>query len=153
MMLFIGLGNELRGDDAIGIHVIKSLMKTHPLLGRYLIEQGDLSRLLNHWNNEDVVLVDAISSDKLEPGSLCITESTSEIIDLRDTLFSTHGVNLGHLLQLGKQLGKMPRSMYFVGVVGKDWNMGDEMSLTVREALAEAKKRIVIHAHLFYVSH
>ncbi len=153
MMLFIGLGNELRGDDAVGVRVIKNLMESDPLLGRYLIEQGDLSRLLEEWMNRDVILIDAVYNDKLAPGSLCITEEMDEIIDLRDKLFSSHGVNLGHLLQLGKQLGKLPKSMYFVGVVGKNWNMGDDMSWDVKEGIKEAMRRMVMHAHLFYVSH
>lgn len=144
-MLIIGLGNEFRGDDAFGIQVILSLKRKFPLLGKFIIEQGDSSRLLDSWSGRHVVIVDAIASKVLPVGAMCVSKSRDELIDNNQVLFSTHGLDLGHVLALGRDLKKFPKTVYFIGVVGSDWGMGDPMSQEVEGAIIETKKRIVAH--------
>ncbi len=142
-MLLIGVGNEFRGDDAIGISVMESMRKKYPELGEYIIEQSDLMQLLSIWDDKDLLIVDAIRSSQLDLGDIFSSSSADEIMKMTDVLFSTHGIDLAHVLAIGKSINKMPKSIFFIGINGKNWNIGDAISSEVIKAEKEVKKIIL----------
>jgi hydrogenase maturation protease len=147
-MLVIGIGNEFRGDDALGIKAVKSLQSSHPNLAKYRFEQGDLSRLLDVWKDQEVVLVDAIASKELKPGAIYLAFSYSELIKDRESLFSTHGISLLETLELAMELNKMPTSIFFVGVEGSNWKMSNRLTEKVEKSISKVRERIIRYLKL-----
>ena len=121
--LIVGIGNLLRADDGVGIHVIDALRKED------IGDKADLTEditgfdiLVEAPQYDRVILIDAIRSGG-EPGTIY----TLTPADLRNkqTLhsFSTHlNMDLSSMLELGKTLspGKMPQDIIIIAIEADD---------------------------------
>jgi len=127
---FVGIGNELRRDDAAGLNVVTAL-------GRVLgasppswvkLHQGELAeRVLSRIPREDgVVVFDAVQA-KVGPGGIvCAT-----LDDTRYGFFATHNIPL----RLIPGLAERQDTAYVIGI--------EPESLDVGEGLTRAVKRSV----------
>ena len=78
-VLVIGLGNELRGDDAVGIEVVRRLQELAPDLDLIGME-GEPVGLLNAWlGATGVVVVDSMRSGAA-PGTVRRFDAAAEPI-------------------------------------------------------------------------
>ena len=132
-LLIVGVGNELRGDDAAGVVVARKLRAA----GLPALElQGDPTVLLDLWAGRDaVVLVDCVRSGapagtvgrldlaggRLPPG---VRGSTS-----------THAVGLGEAVELGRALGTLPARALLHTVEGRAFGTGTGLSGAVAAAV------------------
>lgn len=133
---FLGVGNELNGDDAIGLAVIKCLKKDLPALDRFLlIEAGPVpeafTSTLRRFQPDYVIIIDAVWMN-LPPGQPEWIE-----VDQVDALgVVTHGLPLSILIEfLTRELGCQ---VMILGVQGENSQYGTSMSLL----LARAARRI-----------
>ena len=89
----MGIGNELRGDDAIGIYVAKNFKKK----GWHVIQAGqvpeDFTSEIKKLRPELLVLVDAALMG-LEPGEIRIVP----VEKIPTVAFSTHGMPLSFFI-------------------------------------------------------
>ncbi|MEM7551590.1 MAG: hydrogenase maturation protease [Bacteroidota bacterium] len=141
--LVIGIGNELRGDDAIGVHIVQALEKEHPGLAEYLIEQHDLSRIIEKWVEKEVVIIDAIFPKKPEVGKVHLAHSFEEWKFESDKPFSSHSLGLIEMYKLAKELNKSYSSLLLIGIEGENWGFGDDMSGLVSESIEQVKDLII----------
>src|SRR5690348_1909287 len=79
-VLVIGIGNENRGDDAVGLHVARRLAETK-LPGVNVREHdGETAGLMELWRSaRAVILVDAVAADA-EPGCILILEAVMQAL-------------------------------------------------------------------------
>jgi len=123
----IGLGNEWRGDDGIGLEVARRVG------GRQL--PGEPIGLVDALAGRDeVVLVDAVSSGA-PVGTIFRFEASEE--PLPAPLFgasSTHALGLAEALELARSLGQLPRRVLVYGVEGESFDYGVGLSPAVAEA-------------------
>ena len=121
-MLVLGIGNPLRSDDGIGIHVIEAL-KAEDLREGVDIKEGisGLDVLDAIAGYDRIVIIDAIKSGgepgiiyKLSVGDL----HTQEMLHT----FSTHDVDIPTMLQLGRDLypGKIPEDIVIIAIEAED---------------------------------
>ncbi len=141
--MIIGIGNELRGDDALGVYVVRELQDQNPDLATYHIESDDPTRLIELWAGKDVVIVDAIDAEGMDSGKVYVVTSLDELLTEEEYLFSSHSLGLKQAIELGKSLAKYPKSCFFIGVQGRNWRLGDDMSKAVYQAKSIVKKRIL----------
>ncbi|MFP4482673.1 MAG: hydrogenase 3 maturation endopeptidase HyCI [Thermovirgaceae bacterium] len=91
-----GLGNELLGDDAAGLLVVRRLAKKAPK-GWKIVECGTVPEnylsTLPKGKAGRLIVIDAADMG-LEPGDIRL----ATIDDIRDVNFSTHGIPLSLLL-------------------------------------------------------
>ena len=134
-MTVIGLGNEWRGDDGVGIEVARRLG------GRVL--EGEPIALVDALDGEDeVVLVDAVSSGAA-PGTLFRFEAGSE--PLPAPLFgasSTHALGLAEAVELSRSLGRLPQRVVVYGIEGESFAFGQGLSETVAAAAARLVEEV-----------
>lgn len=142
-ILIIGIGNEFRGDDAVGIEVVNSLQVHHPDLAEYRIEQNDLSRLVDIWGGRDVILIDAVFSEREYAGKIHMLSSIPLLMANRESNYSSHGLALSDALKMSKVLNELPSSLLFLGVEGNDWKFGIRMSEKVRQVIPIVESRIL----------
>ena len=124
-LLVIGLGNEFRGDDAFGIRVVEYLQSNGFNKADCLIEQSDLTRILELWGDRDVIVVDCLHLNGEGIGSIHEFDTIELLLD--ESLSSTHGVSLKQTYQLAETVNKRPRSLKIIAAVGRDWSMGNSM--------------------------
>ena len=131
---FVGLGNELRGDDLAGLVFIEALKtKTVFNKSKFIIAgknpENYLQEILD-YNPEAVVFIDA--ADFLgEPGEISLLESDS----LANIDFSTHAYSIKLIekfLSLNRQI-----DFIYIGIQPKTTELGKEMSSQVNHAIKE----------------
>ncbi|GAA4616744.1 hypothetical protein GCM10023195_74550 [Actinoallomurus liliacearum] len=138
-MIVIGVGSELRRDDAAGLAVVDELRGRFPPDVRLVTCDGEPTCVMDLWAGEDLaVVVDAVSPS-------CGPGHVHEATDLpaashADT--SCHGMSLGLAAELGRVLDRMPHGLRVYGIEGVDFGFGAGLSPPVRRAVTEVAERI-----------
>jgi hydrogenase maturation protease len=127
-MKVIGLGNEWRHDDGVGLEVARRLG------GRGL--DGEPIGLVEALAGDDgVVIVDAVSSGA-PPGTLHRFDAAGEPLPAR--LFgtsSTHALGLAEALELARSLGRLPDRVLVYGIEAGDCSFGKGLTPRVAHAV------------------
>ena len=117
-MLIIGCGNLLRGDDGLGIHLIKELGKLHLPENVKLIDAGTISidMLFQMEAVDKVIIVDAVEGG-LEPGNI-YRLTKEDLASPSANPISLHELKLEHTLKIGEKIlgDKFPSEIIIFGV-------------------------------------
>jgi len=126
MNLLMGIGNEMRGDDGIGIYVARNFKKD----GWKVIVAGqvpeDFTSEIKKLHPDKLVLVDAALMD-LEPGEIRVVP----VEKISTVAFSTHGMPLSFFISY---LREFVGEIVLIGIQPKSMEFGDGISLEVLEA-------------------
>jgi hydrogenase maturation protease len=142
--LILGLGNELFGDDGVGIHVIRELKKRGGFKSNIDLVETSVSglALLDIIANYDrLVIIDTIKRENPKPGSI-------RLINLNQIRHvpgpSPHYVSFPQIITLGKKFGlKMPKLVKIIAVEAKSiYHLGEELSPEVKSAIPEIINKI-----------
>ncbi len=151
--LVLGLGNELYGDEAVGIHVIRKLREDFDKqeeaaewLENVELEECSLSglALLEVIVDYDtLVIIDSIKKEKPLTGKIHLFEK-KELRHIPGS--SPHSVSLPQSIELGKKLGlNIPLKIKIIAVEAKNqYNLGEglteEMTKAMPVIVEEVKK-------------
>ncbi len=125
MKVLMGVGNELRGDDAVGLYVARNFKKD----GWYVIVAGqvpeDFSSEIKKLRPELLIIVDAALMG-LKPGEFRIVPPEK----IPKVAFSTHGMPLSFFINYLKEyVGKI----ILIGIEPRQMEFGRNMSDEVKE--------------------
>lgn len=136
----IGVGNDLRGDDAAGWEAVRRLSPSGALV---LHEHGgDAPGLVGLWGpDDDVVVVDAVVSND-PPGTIVEIDALAAPLPADLSWATTHGSGVAEGIELGRALGLLPRSLVLVGISAKSFDLGAPMSAEVERAVAKVVRRL-----------
>jgi hydrogenase maturation protease len=133
--LIVGLGSVDRGDDAVGVLVVRQVADVP---GVDVVEVSDPSRLVDLGAGRDVmVLVDAVSSGSA-PGTVHVVELGDQVLPIGSAAASTHWVGLGEVIELARVLDMLPARVVVVGIEAGSLEHGSGFSAPVREAVPAA---------------
>ena len=150
----IGLGNIVRGDDAIGYLVLQELQRNDqfPLS---LVNGGiaGLNLLYELEGMDAVILIDAVSSQS-EAGTihrLTIPQDWGKIRQWTwsSSVTSTHAFGLGEALTLAETLGILPPQTVIYGIELGTVTIGNSMSPGVEESIQTVATQIIDEAGPF----
>ena len=135
-ILIMGVGNEMRNDDRVGL-VLARLLRREAWPGVRIIETGgDATIWLRFWAEaETVVLLDATMTGA-QAGALHHCDLGRAPVDAPRSA-STHGLGLGHIVELARALDRLPSRLYIVGIEGADFGYGTVLSPAVAAAIPE----------------
>ncbi len=140
-ILIMGVGNEMRNDDRVGL-VLARLLRREAWAGVRIIETGgDATAWLRLWAEaQTVVLLDATMTGA-RPGTLhrCDLGQAQVVAPLSA---STHGLGLGHIVELARALDRLPNRLYIVGIEGADFGYGTVLSPAVTAAIPSALRAV-----------
>lgn len=136
-LLLIGVGNEFRSDDGVGILVARRIREKN-LPGVDIVEcDGEAAALLDVWaGTKTVVVVDAVSSGA-PPGTIHRIDVRRQSVPQELFPFSTHSLGLAHAVELARSLGKLPVNIIIYGIEGERFAAGSTLSPKVQVALNE----------------
>lgn len=139
----IGLGNEFRGDDAVGLLAARRLQGV--LGDRAEVVEADVAgvELLEVMKGAGaVLLIDAVRSGQA-PGTLHRLDASAGPI--APALFprSTHAVGVAEVLELARTLGVLPTKVIVYGIEAGDTEVGHPLSPQVSHALNEVVQLIL----------
>jgi hydrogenase maturation protease len=145
--LLVGIGAELRGDDAVGLRVAETARPRVPPGVEVRVLAEDATTLVEWWAGAElVVLVDAMRSaqppggvtrlDLLEPGHGAVAVGAG-------VLRSSHAFGVAEALALGRALGRLPARLIAYGIEGADFGVGAPMTPAVTAAVDKVVGRVV----------
>jgi len=144
-LLFLGLGNPILSDDAVGIRVvdkIKSIMGDSNGIDFVTGSMAGLRILDVIQGYDELVIVDAIEKGG-EPGTLY----KIPIEDLEGTLHLTslHSINLVTAIELGRKMSlKIPKRISIYGIEVKDVvKFSEKMTPEVEESIPKNAEEII----------
>lgn len=143
--LLIGLGNADRGDDGVGIAVVRRVAEL-AADGVAVVESDDPASLIDIWSEvERAVVVDAVKSDR--PAGTVFTLDVTETPLPADgwSKGGTHSLGLAAAVELSRALGRLPRRLLVVGVEVDGLAAGAELSPAVL-ASVDAATEAAMHA-------
>lgn len=134
-LLVIGVGNEHRGDDAIGLLVSRRIRALN-LPGVSTSEcNGDVNRLFEMWkDSQAVAVIDAVSSGR-KPGTIHRWNAARESLPVDIFSSSSHSFGVAQTIELARVLGQIPPVAIVYGIEAKQFDLHVELSLELLESL------------------
>ena len=137
----IGVGNEWRGDDAVGLLVVRRL-KADQLPQVEITEcRGTVTAVREAWKDAaGVIVVDAVVSGG-SPGSIYRFNAHGGGAPIQLSRSpSTHGLGVAEALALGQLFQDLPPCLIIFGIEGKNFGPGQEVSEEVEAAIPDLVK-------------
>jgi len=132
-LVFIGIGNEFRGDDGAGLLVIRELRQRVDHEIPMLEHSGDAASLIDLWQGaREVVLIDAVQTGA-RPGT--IHRWRGERVQRECFPCSTHVFGVAEAMQLANLLHCFPPSLVIYGIEAASLEWSVELSSAVKTAV------------------
>ena len=144
--LVLGIGNDILGDDGVGIHIAREVAK-HICRGDVTVEEtgaAGLSLLERIKGYERLIIVDAILTHDTEVGK--IHRLTLKDLAKTNDSITPHEAALRTTLEIGNGLfpGEMPRDVVVFAVQTHDVDhVTRKMSRPVKAAVPEVVRMIL----------
>ncbi|GMV36840.1 MAG: peptidase M52 [Fimbriimonadales bacterium] len=134
-VLIVGIGNDMRGDDAAGLLVVRRLREMG--VDADLREcGGDGAEMMDLWRDaEETILIDAVRSGA-PPGTIHCFDACCEPIPaaFRNSP-STHLFSVAEAIELARSLLRLPPKMTVYGIEGGEFSLGTSPSPNVVGAI------------------
>lgn len=132
--LVIGIGNEYRGDDLVGLYVARALSQHAPKNCLIKESPGEGVQLMNSWEGfEKVIIIDAVRTASA-PGTIHRIDALKQNLPDHWVHHSAHTVSLFEAIKLARTLNILPTSLTIYGIEGICFDPGAKISDTVRRA-------------------
>lgn len=139
----VGIGNEFRSDDGVGLAVLRQLKENMPAGARAVELTGDQSYLLELMSStEGMIIVDAAQSSA-PAGTVFRMDVINEPLPEDFLPFSTHALDSVTAIELARALGSLPDSVLIYGIVGRSFEFGSNLTPEVDEAVEITCTRII----------
>lgn len=151
-IVVIGIGNEIQGDDGLGVHAIKELEKiSFPKEVELLAGGTSGPDLIVYFEGVDLLIfVDAIRGGN-EPGTI-YKYNPEEMKYQRSIALSPHQLGIPETLRLAEFAGKKPKKSIFFGMEPMNLDFSMELSQPLKEKLPRLVELIVEEINSFLAS-
>jgi hydrogenase maturation protease len=140
-----GIGNVLLGDDGVGPYVVRVLEALYRFGDN--VEIADLGTpaldLTQRISGMDaVILVDCVASQDAA-GTIGLYRKSEILEETPSQRLDPHSPTLSECLWASELLGCSPKNMLLVGIVGKSYEPGQQLSTAVQRSVAAAIEAIL----------
>ena len=141
--LLIGIGNEYRSDDAVGLIVARRVREK--TLDQVCVREasGEGAALMEAWKAaQTVILIDAVCSGA-EAGAVHQFEAQNQPAPAGFFHCSTHAFSVAEAIELARALNRLPPRLIVYGIEGRNFEAGVGLSPEVDEAAQRVVDRIL----------
>lgn len=140
--LVIGVGNDYRGDDAIGLIVARRLRDLNLPDVQVIESDGECTRLMESWKDATrVILIDAVQSGAA-PGTIHRVAAHEEELPAALSQGSTHAFGVTEAVALSKAFGRLPQHFIVFGIEARNFALGASLSPEATTALEEVLRLV-----------
>jgi hydrogenase maturation protease len=140
--LLIGVGNEFRSDDGVGIIVARAIRKKQFSSIIVKEESGEGAALMEAWQGfQHVIIVDAVSSGA-KSGTLFRIDGNRETVPKKFFHYSTHAFSVSEAIELARTMNMLPPKLVLYGIEGINFAAGIAISLLVQQAALQIIEQI-----------
>ncbi len=149
-IVLIGIGNQYRRDDGVGLAVIGAL-KARGLPNILITEcTGDGTKLMEIWGTaRKVILIDAVSSGA-KPGTIYRFDTLTQPFPAHFSFHSTHAFGVAEAIELARALDQLPPLLIVYAIEGKNFTTGvglsPEVENTVRKVVEQVRDEVLEHS-------
>lgn len=137
-VLVIGVGNPFRSDDAAGLCVARLIKQEAGHAAAVMEHSGEGASLIETWKDASaVILIDAVSSGAA-PGTVHCLDPLIRPLPREMFRYSTHAFSIPEAVELGRALQQLPRHLLVIGIEGRNFEAGTELSPEVAAGLGKA---------------
>lgn len=148
-ILVIGVGNEQRSDDAVGLYVARELRlrvasceHCFPKNLAVIEQSGEGTALMRAWEGyRHVLIVDAIRSGDV-PGTLLVHDAIAQPVPRRLFLSSSHHFGVAEAIEMARALGCLPQTLVLYGVEAETFEPGMGLSESVVRSMNELLRKL-----------
>lgn len=153
-MIVIGVGNELRGDDGVGLAVLRVLRDRDLPAGGDAVTlreaTGEGATLMETWQGADVaILIDAVRADG-DPGTVYRFDAREQTLPSQFFNYSTHAFSVAEAVELARALGQLPPHLLVYGIEGADYDTGAGLSAPVEASVETVADQILDDLHRYH---
>ena len=142
-VLVVGIGNEYRGDDGIGVVIARKIREKCPSSVCVKEESGEGAALMEAWRGyESVILVDAVSSGS-PPGTIVTIDAGKKKVPAKLFHSSTHAFGIAEAVELARAMAMLPPRLWIFGIEGAAFSAGIGMSNEVQESAEHVVEEIL----------
>ncbi|MEW6013769.1 MAG: hydrogenase maturation protease [Candidatus Zixiibacteriota bacterium] len=142
-LLVIGVGNEFRSDDGVGLRIARELTSLLPPDTKIIQGSGEGASLIESWNGFDIVIIiDAVKSGAL-PGRIHRIDASARTVPVNFFNYSSHAFSVAEAIEVSRALGSLPSALIIYGIEGKSFSNGTELTPEVLQSAGEVKKLIL----------
>jgi len=136
-VLVIGVGNPLRGDDGVGVHVARELAQRPLPEGVEVLDGGTegLDLIFHLEAAERVLFIDAAEMG-CPPGEAQVFDGAQVTSNVPARFSSTHGFGVAEVLALARSVGVAPE-VTVLGIQPASLTAGDGLSAEVAARLTQ----------------
>ncbi len=146
-IVVIGVGNEYRGDDGVGIVIARHLRAQLAPEIEVIEASGEGVSLMDAWRGAtSVLLLDAAHSGA-PPGTIHRFHADTQSIPSAFFNYSTHAFSVAEAIELARVLDELPPNLAVYGIEGSSFEPGVGLSPEVEGAVASLIAQIVRDVH------
>jgi hydrogenase maturation protease len=149
----LGVGNEFRQDDGIGIFIVRHPSVRH--LSKIEVGEafGEATRLMDFWKDAGTVFVfDAVFSENV-PGTIYRFDGLKESLPGDLLRLSSHTFSLVEAIELSRVLDRLPKELIIFGIEGKNFGWGQDLSLECEQAALKVIRCVLNEVQKFRQEH
>jgi hydrogenase maturation protease len=144
--LIIGIGNPFRGDDGVGLAVIRRLEEQYVLPeGVQTIQHiGECTHLMDLWEHKDkTILIDAAHQGG-QPGTVYRFNVTETWTELYQSLpkHSSHSFGVAEAIALARAINRLPQQLVVFAMEVAVFDYGASLSIEVTRAIDSLVKQV-----------
>jgi hydrogenase maturation protease len=127
-ILVIGVGNEYRSDDAVGLVVARRLRQLSLENVTVIEESGEGTDLMESWKGAHMVIIVDAASSGAKPGTIHRIDARAQRIPTGLLRYSTHAFGVGEAVELARAMNRLPPHMVVYGIEGERFDEGTVLS-------------------------
>jgi len=145
-VLVVGIGNDYRCDDRVGLLVARAVQARKGTHVRVLESDGNCTTLLEAWQETHmVILIDAICAGTT-PGQIVRLDVHRQPLPSAYPFASSHALGLAETIELARTLQQLPPKCLIYGIAGKDFSSGETLSPEVSGAIPVVVEQVIREA-------
>jgi hydrogenase maturation protease len=144
--LVIGLGNPILGDDGVGWRVAEQVQAVAPAgVEIDYLSLGGLSLMERLVGYRRVILIDAITTGRSQPGAVSIFALQDMPGNAASHLSSAHDTDLPTAIQVGRSMGaELPEQILVVAIEAEiNYDFSESLSQPVAKAVPQAANLVL----------
>lgn len=140
--LIIGVGNEYRRDDGVGVEIARRIDELNLPSVRAIAHSGEGASLLERFGEADLVIIIDATQSQTSPGTISYFDASSGPVPSGFFNYSTHAFSVAEAIEMARALGQLPTRLLVYGIEGSNFAMGVGLSEAVLSAAIEVLEKI-----------
>lgn len=125
----LGIGNNDRGDDAIGLALSEKIAKENDARFSCYQSDGNITKMLSVFEKHDqVLLIDACLSITKPVGDTMFINLQEKNLPREKLQSSSHVIDISQTIELARSLKLLPKKLYLFAVYCNQFEIGKPMS-------------------------